>query len=204
MALSRKFLKAMGIEEEKIDQIIEAHSETVDALKEERDGYKSEAEKVSQLQDAIKAAKEEASQQADKNPWKAKYEALKEDFEAFKSEKAAEATKASKKDAYKALLKDIGIADKRIDAVTRVADLDSLELDESGKIKGADELKTSLKSEWADFITTDSKTGAKTATPPAKTSGKEKLTREQIMDIKDTNQRQEAWAEYLNDQRGGE
>ena len=35
----------MGIEEEKIDQIIDAHSETVDALKAERDGYKEDAAK---------------------------------------------------------------------------------------------------------------------------------------------------------------
>ena len=40
MALTRKMLKAMGIEEEKIDQIIEAHTETVDALKADRDKLK--------------------------------------------------------------------------------------------------------------------------------------------------------------------
>ena len=43
MSLTRKMLKAMGIEEEKIDQIIEAHSETVDALKKDRDTYKENA-----------------------------------------------------------------------------------------------------------------------------------------------------------------
>ena len=40
MSLTRKMLKAMGIEDEKIDQIIEAYTETVDALKEQRDQYK--------------------------------------------------------------------------------------------------------------------------------------------------------------------
>ena len=43
MSLTRKMLKAMGIEEEKIDQIIEAHSETVDSLKADRDTYKEDA-----------------------------------------------------------------------------------------------------------------------------------------------------------------
>lgn len=33
MALTRKMLRAMGIKDEKADEIIEAHSETVDALK---------------------------------------------------------------------------------------------------------------------------------------------------------------------------
>ena len=49
MALTRKMLKAMGIEDEKIDQIIEAHSETVDALKEQRDQYKADAEKLPEV-----------------------------------------------------------------------------------------------------------------------------------------------------------
>ena len=44
MALTRKMLKAMGIEEDKIDQIIEAHSETVDALKDEREKFREAAE----------------------------------------------------------------------------------------------------------------------------------------------------------------
>ena len=35
MALTRKFLQAMSIDEEKIDEIISAHSETVTALKEQ-------------------------------------------------------------------------------------------------------------------------------------------------------------------------
>nr|DAG23749.1 MAG TPA: hypothetical protein [Caudoviricetes sp.] len=33
MALTRRSLKAMGIEDEKIDEIIAAHAETVDAYK---------------------------------------------------------------------------------------------------------------------------------------------------------------------------
>ena len=45
MALTRKFLTALGIEADKVDEIINAHAETVDALKAERDTYKDKAEK---------------------------------------------------------------------------------------------------------------------------------------------------------------
>ena len=58
MSLTRKMLKAMGIEDEKIDTIIEAHTETVDALKKERDGYKESADKLADVQkelDGLKA-----------------------------------------------------------------------------------------------------------------------------------------------------
>ena len=45
MSLTRKMLKAMNIEEEKIDQIIEAHTETVDGFKDKVNEYKEKAEK---------------------------------------------------------------------------------------------------------------------------------------------------------------
>ena len=37
MSFTRRFLSALGIEAEKIDEIINAHIEVVDGLKEERD-----------------------------------------------------------------------------------------------------------------------------------------------------------------------
>lgn len=61
MALTRKFLKALGIEDDKIEQIVEAHAETVDALKDERDSYKAKAEEAAETQkelDTMKAEKQ--------------------------------------------------------------------------------------------------------------------------------------------------
>ena len=51
MGLSRKMLEAMGIENDKIESIIEAHSETVPALKAERDPYKEVAKSVNTSKD---------------------------------------------------------------------------------------------------------------------------------------------------------
>ncbi len=175
MALTRKMLKAMGIEEEKIDQIIEAHSETVDGLKSQLDTVTSSAKKANDectaLQKELEDAKNTALEKEGKNPWKVKFDALKEEFEGYKTEEQKKATKAAKETAYKALLKDSGIADKRIAAVLKVSDIEGIEIGEDGKIKDADKLKESIKSEWADFITTDSSKGADVATPPQNTGG---------------------------------
>lgn len=152
MALSRKMLKAMGIEDEKIDQIIEAHSDTVDALKEERDKYKVEAEKMPGIQKELDELKEAAEKNEGKNPYKVKYDALKEEFETFKADTEKKAAKAVKEDAYRALLKESGILEKHIDKVLKVSDLDSIELDKNGAIKDADKLRESIKKEWDDFI----------------------------------------------------
>lgn len=46
MALTRKFLAALGIEDDKADGIIQAHSDTVNGLKDEIEKYKADAEKL--------------------------------------------------------------------------------------------------------------------------------------------------------------
>lgn len=194
MALSRKFLTALGIEAEKIDEIINAHSETVEALKEERDSYKAKAEQSDKLQKDLDSAKKQIEDLNKDDAYKVKYEALKEDFDSYKKGIETEKTNNNKKDAYKALLKEIGISEKHIDKVAKLVELDKIKLDKDGKIEGADDLKKSLKEEWSDFIVTDGKEGAGTATPPGNTGGKK--TKEEIMAIKDTAERQKAMLEY--------
>lgn len=168
MAVTRKMLKAMGIEDEKIDQIIEAHTETVDALKEQRDGFKAEAEKLVTVQAELNKLKDEAAKNGgENNSYKVKYDALKEEFDKFKTDVETKETTAKIREAYKGLLKDAGVSEKRIDAVLKVTDLSAVKLDAEGKLEGAEELTKSIKTEWADFITKDGKQGAETATPPA-------------------------------------
>lgn len=65
MALTRKYLKAMGLEDDKIDQIIEAHTEVTTAIKADADRYKADAEKLSEVQaelDSLKAVKDDGLQ----------------------------------------------------------------------------------------------------------------------------------------------
>lgn len=178
MALTRKFLTALGIDADKIDEIISAHSETVDALKAERDQYKDDSGKLAEVtkeRDEYKKLAEDA----EKDPFKVKYEALKEDFDAYKTEQKNKETAEQKNSAMRALLKEIGVAEKRIDAVMRVTDLSAITIDADGKIEGASDLKKSLKDEWADFIQTTQTKGAEVAKPPANTGGG-KLTRAEI------------------------
>ena len=193
MSLSRKMLKAMSIEDEKIDQIIEAHTETVNALKAERDEFKAEAEKIPGIQKELDKIKEDAEKNESKNPWKVKYDALKEEFEGFKAEEKAKATKSAKEKAYRDLLKEVGVTDKRISAVIKVTDFDKVELDDEGKIKDVEDHKKSIKDEWSDFIATSGTQGANTSNPPGNTGGTK--SKSEILNIKDTAERQKAIAE---------
>lgn len=193
MALTRKLLATMSIEEDKVDQIIEAHSDTVNALKEQIATYKTDAEKLPAVQkelDELKAAAEKS----DKDAYKVKYEALKEEFDDYKEEVQEKETHAKKENAYRELLKEVGVSEKRINAVLRVSDFDSIELDGEGNVKDADKLKDGIKTEWDDFIVTTQSTGATTATPPTG-NGRVYKSKDEIMSIKDTTERQKAIAE---------
>ena len=197
MSLTRNALVAMGIEAEKIDQIIEMHTEVVDAIKAERDTAKEDAKKFKSDSDKLANVEKELTELKEKgekpDAYKVKYEAIKEEFDAYKGEISAKETKAAKSKAYRDMLKEIGISEKRLDSVMRVADLDSIEL-EDGAIKGVEELKESAKSEWADFIVSEGTVGAKSPTPPSNTGGGAK-TKDEIMAIKDYGERQKAIAE---------
>lgn len=192
MAFTRKMLKAMGIEEEKIDQIIDAHSETVDALKADRDAYKEDAAKLAAVQKELDALKAKGD-----DGYKAKYEAEKAAHDALKADIAAKETKKAKTDAYRELLKGANIDEKRIATILRAEapTIDKIELDADGKIKNAEQYTESIKSDWADFIVTQSAKGTNTATPPANGGAATTKTREDILKIKDAGERQKAIAE---------
>lgn len=170
MALTRKFLKALGLEDDKIEQIIEEHTTIADRMNAEIEKYKADAEVLPRVQRELEKAQADL-EAGKKDSWKVKYEAVKEEFEGYKSEQTKKEARAAKEAAYRTLLKQAGVSEKRLESVLKVSDVDSVELDEKGTIKGADKLTESIKSEWADFIGTTSIQGAQTATPPASTGG---------------------------------
>ena len=192
MAFTRKMLKAMGIEDEKIDQIIDAHSETVDALKADRDSFKEDAAKLAAVQKELDELKAKGD-----DGYKAKYEAEKAAHDALKADIAAKETKKAKTEAYRELLKGANIDEKRIATILRAEapTIDKIELDADGKIKNAEQYTESIKSDWADFIVTQSAKGTNTATPPANGGAASTKTKEDILKIKDAGERQKAIAE---------
>lgn len=169
MALTRKLLEGMGIEEKQIGTIIEAHAETVDQIKAERDGYKEQAELVPDLQKQVEDL--QAAKGANEG-WEKKFNAEHKAFEDFKEQIEAERTETAKAQAYKELLAEAGIDPKRIGTVMRVTDLSGLVIEE-GKLKDADKLAEHAKEEWADFIVKTKTVGSKPANPPKNTGGVE-------------------------------
>lgn len=205
MALSKAQLKEIlskaGVSEDNmsaaVKEIMAGHEASIEALQEERDNYKDSASKYEsehkRAEDLEKKLKD--ANESNKDSYKVKYDAIKEEFAEYKKGVETEKTKATKTEAFKAFLKEIGISEKRIDSVTKVSDIDGLELDENGKITGCSgksvkEYEKALKEEWSDFIVKEDSKGANVANPPAGNGGANTMTKEQIDAIKDTAQRQ--------------
>jgi hypothetical protein len=165
MALTRKLLAALGIEDDKIDQIIEAHTETTDALKKQRDTFKSQADKVADLEKELETAKANAG---DGDGFKEKYEKEHKDFEDFKADLKAKEAHDAKASAARAYLKSKGIGEKSLGlALKALGDgIDALELD-GETIKDAKALDEALSGDLAPLVTTTETKGAETATPPS-------------------------------------
>lgn len=199
---TRKYLTSIGIEEDKIDLIMDKHSEVVTELKDDRDKYKADAEKLTDVQKQLNDAKKELESNTGDDKYKVKYEALKEDFAEFKKGVEAKEVKGKKEAAYAKLLKDAGIPEKRISSILKVTDFNNIELDDEGGAKDAEKLTEAIKSEWSDFIPTTSTQGASIANPPANNPSSVK-TREEIMKIKDTSERQAAWRDFITSNQKG-
>ena len=172
MSITRKMLKAMGIEEEKIEQIIEEHAETVNALKQQRDQYKVDAEKLPGVQKELDDLKEAADKDGE-NPYKAKYEDLQQQFDDYKADVTAKETKAKKTAAYRKLLKDAKVSEKRLDSILKLSPVDDIELDDNGEIKDAADVKKKIEEEWSDFIVTEETHGADSNNPPGGSGGRQ-------------------------------
>lgn len=187
MALTRKFLSALGIEADKIDEIINAHTETTDGLKDELAKVKADAAKLAEVQaelDALKAQPEDG--------YKAKYEKERDDFKAYKADVEAREALAAKKAAYTEVCKDAGLNDKGVAKALKYADWNAVELDEAGKVKNPKDHIKALKEEWAEHVVTTTTQGANTPNPPANNGGKSYKTKEEIYAIKDAAERQQA------------
>lgn len=190
MALTRKLLKGMGLTEEQIDSIIDAHTDSLEGLQSKVKTLEAEAAEAKELKKQLEDLK-------GGKDWKAEHDKVKKELDDYRAEQQGKELSAKKRAAYKALLEKEKIDPKRIETVLK-ADRDkieALELDEKGEAKDADKLSEGIKADWSDFVTTTVKKGVNNAKPP-KSEGGGAMTKEEIMAIKDTAQRQAAIAEH--------
>lgn len=196
MSLTRKALDAMGLTEEQKDSIIEMHMETVNSLKAERDKLKDEAAQLPDVQDKLGKLTKEL-ETIKKDDYKAKYESEKAAHDKLKEDITQKETKTKKADAFKSYLKSAGYSEKGIEKITKYGGyVDTVELDENGAITNAEKLSQSIESEWGEYKPQAGTARHTPVTPPV--GGKITRTKEDIMKISDTAERQKAIAENID------
>lgn len=183
MALERKTLRAILEDEttdtsgklKKILDVLHKETDTLQNQLDEKDAALAKAEKDRDEASSGKQAAEKALT----------------DYKAQQTQKDTHAAKEAK---FRELLKSAGVLEKYADRVVRLSgeDIDKLELDDKGEVKDAKKHADSLKADWSDFVGTTTTTGAKVDTPPTNTGSK--MTKEQIINIKDASERQAAIA----------
>lgn len=168
MALTRKLLKGMGLTDEQVDTIIEAHTDTVDGLKEQVKTYKADAEKLPNVQkelDDLKAAGD--------GGFKEKFEKEHSDFENFKKTIQEKETKAAKESAAKAFFESKGITGNSLEIAMRGSSAEIAALDLDGeKIKDSSALDALVNGTFKALVSTTTTKGANIPNPPVTTTNK--------------------------------
>ena len=174
MSITRKLLKGMGLTDEQVDTIIEAHTETVDGLRADVSRYKADAGKLAGVQKELDDLKAEGD-----GGYKSKYEKEHSDFEAFKSNITAKETKAAKEKAVRAFFESKNITGANLDLAMRGCgeEMAALELD-GDKIKDTKGLDALLSGAYKGLVSTMQQQGANPANPPAGTPAKRYTTEE--------------------------
>ena len=183
-----------GIPASALNAVAAAVRSTVGNEYVEKERYAAKLEDIRKLNEEKQTAADNAATAVD---WKKRYEDEHAAFEAYKGEIAAKETLEAKRTAYRGLLADANVAEKYRDKVLKYTDFNAVELDDKGKLKGAAALLRAVKEEWPEYLETVTEGSAvQTPNPPAN-NGPGARTREDIMNIKDAAERQQAIAEEL-------
>lgn len=188
--MKREFLRGLGIDEEHIPKILDEHH---DSLKE----YKESANKVTDLEAQLNTANEELSNR-DKQIEELKSsttdnEALQKQLDDYKANNDKYEETLSKVKLESAI--KLAVAKDANDAndVLALLDKEGLELD-GDTVKGLDDKLTALR-ESKPYLFEQTK--GKTGRTPIDGNPPQSLSREQIMGIKDSQERQKAIRENM-------
>ena len=128
MALTRKFLKALNVDDAVIEEIITAHTEVTDALKTEQNELKAKLEKAAELEKQLETLKKDIGE---KYVEKSTYEKAVKDLADFKADVSSKEKAAAVDKAVRSYLSENKITGNNADiAVMAMSDIiKSLELD---------------------------------------------------------------------------
>ena len=158
MALTRKLLKDMQLNDETIEQIIAAHVATVEGLKAERDAISAELETL-RTQSQQSAAEVQAA------------------FDAYRTQVETARQNSKAVDLVRLALIQAGCNEKAVDLLIQTIDPSTLEM-ENGALKNENAVISEMRAKYAAFFAQPVRMPAPAIQPPIPTGGA--LTREDL------------------------
>lgn len=190
MAITRKQIREIfpDATDEQISSILTAFHNEADGIR----------DKLDETAEELKAAKTTISTLTTER------DNARNDLTKLKESHAAEAGKASKKAAVIEHFKAKGMTESAAKIAARACadEIDKVELD-NGKIKDTSALDSLIAGDFKDLISTTTTSGAATRHAGNTSTGKKYSSREEIMKIKDTAERQKAISENMAMFTGG-
>lgn len=168
MGITKKFLQSMEIPDSKIELIFDEYANAIAGITADRDKYKEQADKLASVEKELVKAQAKAEELETVSEQLKKVRA---EYADYKAGVDADKVKAVKEKAYRQLLQETGISEKAIDKIIKVTDLSGVEVDDKNNVKDKTEIIKNIKTEWSDFIITQTERGAEVANPPTNTGG---------------------------------
>ena len=171
MALTRRSLRSMNLTEEQMESIIEMHTETVNALKDDIDKYKTQLEKFEDIQTELnnlkKSVKEEFIAKKD-------YEDIKTEYQNFKTSIEEKELLKAKENAVKNFFESKNIKGDNLELALMGVEskMNGFEI-EDGKIKDTSMLEELVNGKYSRLVDKVQTKGADVANPPNNTGGTE-------------------------------
>ena len=189
----------MGVEADKIDEIMTAHVEVVEHFKSQID----ESKKLSDKIDSLKSENADLTKQLEQandtikgyetDDYKGKYESEKAEHDKLKADVAGKETFAKKESALRNELKSKKYSEEAVRLIlSKGGYTDKIELDKDGKVTNLDGIFNDIQSDFAMFTPKETVTSSVPDNPPANTGGKPAMSWNEIDKIKDAGKRQEA------------
>ena len=150
MSLSRTDLKLIGLNDDQIESVIAAHSETVSALKQKYSELEARYSSVKENADRLPSVQKELDDLR-KEDYKGKYDNL---FASVEKGKA----RAAKETAVKAYYEGKNIRGQNLTIAMRGTDLDALQLDDSGNLADTASLDALVDGDFRPLVTSARRT----------------------------------------------
>lgn len=189
MALTRNYLKSMGLTEEQVNAIIENHTDSIDGLKAELATARAAAETVEALTKERDELKDKLSKAGDASKVQA-------EFDAYRQQVETEKANAAKSEAVRKALKASGVQrEEFLDLLMGKVELDKVEMD-GDAVKDEASFVAPFKAAYAGCFASESEQGTKLQNPPS--GGGTRMTKEQIAKIENRDERRAAIAANLD------